>query len=64
MKNSCLRVLSGIYKDIAQIFFASVVVTPLFSRSIENNWSLIVIGLGIALVFWSLAVKMGERGKI
>jgi hypothetical protein len=64
MNVSALKVLSEVSRDIAQVFFASAVVTPLFSGSIENNWVLIVFGFGIALAFWWLAVKIGEKGKI
>ncbi|PIP51919.1 hypothetical protein COX09_04475 [Candidatus Beckwithbacteria bacterium CG23_combo_of_CG06-09_8_20_14_all_47_9] len=64
MAKSTHRVLSEIFRDVAQVFFASVVVTPLLTSETAVNWLLVRFGLGMALVSWLLAVTMGEKGKI
>jgi len=58
------KVLSEISRDIGQVFFASVVVSPLVAGFDEENWQLIVLGMIGALVCWGFSLLFGKKGKL
>lgn len=62
LSKSKFRILSEIARDIAQVFFASVVVAPL----IAGLRDVIVISLGIlgSIVFWWFSILFAIRGKL
>jgi len=39
-------------RDIGQVFFASVFIGPFFGSNL--NWTVIIFGLILSLVFWSI----------
>ncbi len=49
-----IAAISDISRDIAQIFFASVLIDPLITRS--TKWYLILIGIFLALTFWFVSL--------
>lgn len=49
--------VSEIYRDIGQVFFASLFLGPLFSRG-NINWILTIEGFILSLLFWFLSVAM------
>ena len=53
------QVLSEITRDIGQVFFASLFVGPLVSGGV--NWLVIVLGLILTIIAWSLSVILNER---
>jgi hypothetical protein len=44
--------LSQIMRDIGQVFFASVFIGPFFGNTL--NWTVIISGLILSLIFWSI----------
>lgn len=48
--------ISEIVRDIAQIFFASVFIGPLISG--DHGFSVPIVGLFLALIFWTLALSV------
>jgi hypothetical protein len=51
-----LEKLSDISSDIAQIFFASVFISPFFNTSAD--WKVIIFGLVLSLIFWSSSLLL------
>jgi len=64
MNFSSLKVLSEVSRDIAQVFFASAVVTQIFNVEGVRNWFTLGSGATLAFIFWWSAVRIGEKGKI
>jgi len=64
LTNSYFRALSEIFRDIAQVFFASVVVNPLVSGLDKLNWFSVILGMINSIVFWYLSLMFAERGKL
>ena len=51
-----LNVLSEISKDIAQVFFASILIDPLVAHT--ANWPLVITGLILATACWLLSLYL------
>ncbi|MSR71246.1 MAG: hypothetical protein EXS50_01040 [Candidatus Taylorbacteria bacterium] len=49
-----LEVLTGIFMDIAQVFFASLFVGPMLDR--ESSWVLVVSGFILSILFWFMSL--------
>jgi len=56
------RALSEISRDIAQVFFASVVIAPILAGLRDT----VVISLGMigALLYWWLSILYAVKGKL
>lgn len=54
-----LKILSEIYRDIGQVFLASLFVTPLASK--EINWVIIFMGLILSVFYWWLSLLVGAK---
>jgi hypothetical protein len=57
-----LQVLSEISRDTAQIFFASVFISPLIS----NVFSIFLVcaGLLLSLIFWYLSILFANKSSL
>lgn len=55
--------LSDISRDIGQVTFASMVVSPFLAGIDKINWLVILSGLMAALVFWFTSVFIIKRVK-
>ena len=64
LARSEFRVLSAILQDIAQVFFASIVISPFVSINTEIDWVLIAFGVFGSFMFWWLSLASGKRGNI
>ena len=58
LSESKLEIISEITRDIGQVFFASVFIAPLFSDTL--NWTTVVSGLILSLIFWSLSLLLSK----
>jgi len=52
-------ILSEIFRDVGQVFFASMALGPLLN-SIGVNWLLVLIGLVLAVSSWSTSVFLSR----
>jgi hypothetical protein len=52
------HVLSEISRDIGQIFFASIFLTPLLGGTV--NFPLVYAGLLLSLLFWYLSILLAN----
>lgn len=52
-------VLAEISKDIAQVFFASILIDPLVSRS--TTWFLVIPGLILSISFWTVSILLTDK---
>ncbi|MGH7204361.1 MAG: hypothetical protein ACREHC_07995 [Candidatus Levyibacteriota bacterium] len=55
-------VLSEICRDIAQIFFASIVVAPFLSVD-SINWSVILSGGLVSAAYWIISILLVKKGE-
>jgi hypothetical protein len=58
-KNTKFKALSDIYRDIAQVFFASMFVGPLATGAVR--WQLLISGLILSTVFWLFCLSAVEQ---
>jgi hypothetical protein len=58
MTPKTFTVLSEISRDIGQIFFASIFLTPLLGGTV--NLSLMYAGLLLSLLFWYLSILLAN----
>ena len=57
---SDFKVLSEIARDIAQVFFATAVVSQLVAGIDKGNWLVVVSGLVISIAFWWFSLMSGR----
>ncbi len=55
--------LSEICRDVAQVFFASLVVAPLAAGFDIKQWSMVLLGLVMSFVFWSFSFLLAKQGE-
>lgn len=53
--------LSEICADIGQVFFASMVVTPLLTKVDKLNPTVVIFGLPLSIVSWLLSVTLARE---
>lgn len=53
--------LSEICADIGQVFFASMVVTPLLTGVDKLNLTVVIFGLPLSIVSWLLSVTLARE---
>jgi hypothetical protein len=56
LSKSRLPAFAETLRDIAQIFFASVLIDPIISRT--ANWWMFCSGLILSFVFWTLGIYL------
>ncbi len=57
------QAFSEISRDIGQVFFASMVVTPFLIGIDRINWTVVLSGGILSLVFWFLSVFLVRKGE-
>lgn len=62
LPKSDFKILSEIARDIAQVFFATAVVSQLVAGVDKRNWSVVISGLVMSLGFWWFSLLWGRRG--
>ena len=50
--------LSSIFADVAQVLFASIVITPILNYSSTSN---IIMGVGATLIVWSFSLILSYK---
>lgn len=63
LSDSQLYVLSEICRDIAQVAFAIMVITPMINGFKGINWYVIIAGVIITFLFWFLSVLVVKGTK-
>lgn len=53
------EVIIDIFKDIGQVIFATILISPIFTAS-KADWSLIVGGFIASLYFWILSFTIAK----
>lgn len=61
---SDFKVLSEISRDIAQVFFASAVISPLTAGLDLHSWPMVVLGLAASIFFWGLSLESARKGDL
>ena len=64
LTNSQLKVLSEIYRDIGQIAFASMVVSPFLIDIDRINWVIVVSGLLVSVFCWLYSLSLVKNLKL
>ena len=54
--------ISEIYRDIAQVFFASIFAVPLSDQK-NINWIFIFEGLVLSIIFWLISLLLAKQLK-
>jgi len=62
-KESQLKVLSDVCRDVGQVSLASAVVPPLISGLDRELLRVVTLGVAVSLVFWLLSILLVRRVK-
>ncbi len=50
------RILSEIFRDIGQVFFASIFIGPIITG--HTNWLILMAGLLLSLLSWHISILL------
>lgn len=56
--------LSEISSGAGQVFFATLVISPIVTNFDRNQLGVIVIGIVGAITLWYFSLQLAERGKL
>ena len=58
------RALSQISSGAGQVFFATLVISPIVTNFDRGQLGVIVIGIAGAITLWYFSLQLAERGKL
>ena len=58
------KALSQATTDIAQVLFASAVITPILAGINLDNWYIILTGAISSVIIWGISLYFAEKGKL
>lgn len=58
------RALSQISSGAGQVFFATLVISPIVTNFDRGQLGVIVIGIVGAITLWYFSLQLAERGKL
>lgn len=61
LSKSQIIIVSEISRDIAQILFASTVITPILVGIDQINWAVVLVGMFLCLNIWIFSVIIIRR---
>jgi hypothetical protein len=60
---SDFKILSEIARDIAQVFFATAVISQLIAGIDKGNWLVVALGSVISIVLWGFSLAIGRMAN-